>query len=206
VQRAGSPSWRITVDNGKALNAACYVRDAAGLPIDDDPSVPPRLLHVTVGEASPLAVDAAPAWRQWWQGLTSEPHIDPRAESHPSAGVRPSSPDFARLFDELLGAATTWSSDLARRHPAPNLAPFAPQADRQRRYELHRAVAEEVINDYAVTPDRVEARIELLWCGDPWAHQPSPGVLFCSLGTWSDDEEYRRVLRSTFESGLARRS
>ena len=65
-------------------------------------------------------------------------------------------------------------------------------------------MAEEVIRDYAVTPDRVTARVELIWSGELWAYQPSRGALFCSLATWVDESAYRSALRSTFERGLAR--
>jgi hypothetical protein len=203
VQRAGTSSWRIAVDNGKALNAACYVRDVGGVPLDHDLSVPPRLLHLSVGAPSPVAVEAAPAWRRWWASLAG-PRADLRSGSSPGTGERDASAALAVLLDRLQGEAAAWSSDLARRHPAPGLPPYAPVEDRQRRQELHRQVAEEVIRDYAVTPDRVSARVELIWSGEPWAHQPSRGALFCSIATWVDESAYRSALKSTFERGLVR--
>ncbi len=204
MQRAGTSSWRIAVDNGKALNAACYVRDVGGVPLDDDLSVPPRLMHLSVGAPSPEAVEAAPAWHRWWSSLASAPQADLRSGSSPGTGEGDASAALTLLLDRLQGEAAAWSSDLARRHPAPSLPPYAPVEDLQRRQELHRHVAEEVIRDYAVTPDRVTARVELIWSGELWAYQPSRGALFCSLATWVDESAYRSALRSTFERGLAR--
>jgi hypothetical protein len=216
MQRAGPGSWRITVDNGKALNAACYVRDVAGVPLDDDPSVPPRLMQLRVGAPSPVAIGAAPAWRRWWLALMSTPRIDLRRGSSPATRETERTQDaeeseggdasaaLTALLDQLQVDAATWSNDLAGFHPVPSLPPYAPVEDLQRRQELHRQVAEEVIRDYAVTADRVAAHVELIWSDEPWAHQPARGALVCSVATWTDERAYRSALTSTFERGLAR--
>jgi hypothetical protein len=204
VQRVGTSSWRIAVDNGKALNAACYVRDVGGVPLGDDGSVPPRLMHVSVGAPSPVALEAAAAWHRWWTSLASSPRVDLRSDSSPGTNQTDSGAALTVLLDQLQGEATAWSNDLARRHPAPGLPPYAPVEDLRRRQQLHRQVAEEVIRDYAVSPDRVTARVELIWSGEPWAHQPARGALFCSVATWVDEAAYRSALKSTFERGLAR--
>jgi len=204
VHGAGTSSWRIAVDYGNALNAACYVRDVGGVPLGDDLSVPPRLMHLSVGAPSPVALEAAPAWHRWWTSLASAPRADLRSGSSPGPEERDSSTALTLLLDQLQGEADAWSSDLARRHPAPSLPPYAPVEDLQRRQELHRQVAEEVIGDYAVTPDRVTARVELIWSGGPWTHQPSRGALLCSIATWMNEGAYRSALKATFERGLAR--
>jgi hypothetical protein len=204
MHRAGAASWRITVDVGKGLNAACYVRDAGGLPIGNDPSIPPRLMDVKLGDASPVAADAAPGWQRWWTELVSGARGVQRTGWSPSDEVLGASPAFAQIVGALFDESAKWSDGLARRHPAPHLAPFAPTEHQRRRYELDRAVAEEVIRDYAVTPERVQARIQLIWCAGSWAHQPWPGLLLCSLATWSDEDQFRPALKETFERGLAR--
>lgn len=204
MQRLGTPSWRIKVDNGRGLNAACYLRDVAGIVASDDPWVPPPLAGVEFGAPSSLAADAVLGWGQWWRELVARVglRLDGQSPQPPGDSVRAACPALGRIADDLFPTAARWASDPVRRRPPPSLPLLPPADDRRRRMDWNRTTAEQVIRDYAVSPDRVQAHIELLWSAEPWADQPAPGLLLCSIATWSDGDTYRAALKSTFENGL----
>jgi hypothetical protein len=63
-------------------------------------------------------------------------------------------------------------------------------------------VAERVIEDHHVSPERVNAAVIVLPVEGKWFNLAMPGILLCSQEFFFDDGHFARELQTTFESGL----
>jgi len=69
---------------------------------------------------------------------------------------------------------------------------------------LPKIVAESVIREKKVDPERVNAGVLLFSVIGKWSNLPAPGLLLCSDETYADEEQYAIALKKAFEAGLAR--
>jgi hypothetical protein len=69
-------------------------------------------------------------------------------------------------------------------------------------HAMVRDVAEEVIAEHGVSPDRVDATVHVLDVTGAWSYLARPGQVFCSLGVANDPVAGRALLREAFVSGL----
>jgi hypothetical protein len=76
MQVRGTGSWQFGHGTMGYLETALFVRDAAGLPVEPDPSVPPRLTGDVPDHSGVLApgdrIAAARQWLSWWHRLTRQ--------------------------------------------------------------------------------------------------------------------------------------
>jgi hypothetical protein len=63
-------------------------------------------------------------------------------------------------------------------------------------------VAERVIEERHVSPERVKAAVIVLEVEGKWCHLAAPGILLCSEELFFDDARFSQELKITFESGL----
>jgi hypothetical protein len=196
MQQSGVGSWSLRVDDGRTLNAACYIRDVSGMALVNDPSVPPRLFGVEVGSGPAFDTTSTSDWLRWWNDLLGQTGVSQPPTDWSSSGIARS-----WLTDDLWRTALHWAQEP---HPPElrHLPPRRPAKELRRRWELEQAVAREVINLRGVTPSMVKATVVLVRCMDEWSHQPGPGVLVCSIGTWNDDALLTSLLRETFDRGV----
>jgi hypothetical protein len=69
---------------------------------------------------------------------------------------------------------------------------------------LQKIVAESVIREKKVAPERVKASVLLLSVEGKWSYFPEPGLLLCSEETYEDEDLYAIELQKAFEAGLTR--
>jgi hypothetical protein len=65
-------------------------------------------------------------------------------------------------------------------------------------------VAESVIREKKVAPERVKASVLFLSVKGKWSYFPEPGLLLCSEETYEDEDLYANELKKAFEFGLER--
>ena len=70
----------------------------------------------------------------------------------------------------------------------------------------YKAVAEAVIDEYQVSPNRVKAGVIILGVTGTWSCIPEPGVLLCSEEAFADNYLFTAELKKAFETGLNRTS
>jgi hypothetical protein len=192
-----------------------YVRDAFGLePVGAD--VPPSLdgviqvneLNTDLSDRRDLSL----AWLTWWRRLIDVTvatqsgdgrgamQRDELRRAHVSARQSVFDPfeDFESLkdFPSLRSAAQqTWRQgvDWTDAHVAKVLRPGS---------SIPKNVAELVIQEHHVSPERVRAAVLVLAVEGRWSHITNPGILLCSQEAFFDDALFATELKKTFESGL----
>jgi hypothetical protein len=216
VRRSGSPSWSLSVSDEGSLDQALFVRDALGLDTADDPLAPPALASRPPDYSDLLdgqsRAEVALAWAAWWRAALAfearwrrtQPGPDlktwVRAREEDRARAVGAPPDFAPLAGSMaLQRAVAALHDEARRWPGGSDRQIDPGSN----YELTRAVADETIARYGVSPDRVNGIVFVLGVSGVWWRLVQPGVVVCSVAALKDPGTTAELLREAFESGLA---
>ena len=186
-----------------------YVRDVFGLePVSAE--VPPSLDDVVrnpdLEMSSSDRNDLSLAWLFWWRRLihaTGANHLGSQ-DGDQMARIMARRPIFDQ-FDEFesladfptlrSAAQRTWKQGIewTNIHAAKTL---------RRDWALSKNVAELVMQEHHVPPERVRAAVLVLAVKGEWSCVSDPGVLLCSEETFFDDAHFAAELKRTFESGL----
>jgi hypothetical protein len=210
MQLDGSPSWRLSLDDPEDAHTALFVRDAVGLVPPPSPEVPPKLAAEIPGHAAVLTnaerTEAGEQWLEWWRSLVAHqitPHPSPASAEYLDAyQLVMDPPDYESLagFPALrtaaiatLGATRRWWHT-TRRKAGPRLAVSAPVSD----------IAQEVIAEYGVSPDQLDAAVIVLAVTGAWSYVAGPGAVFCSTSMLNDPKNSRALLREAFVTSLDR--
>jgi hypothetical protein len=215
MRLAGSKSWRVSISNDQAPHVCLYVRDAFDL-VPVGPDVPPKLKDLTRATENELTPaekgDLSSAWLHWWRRLTRVVGAAQLGQGHESMSrneyreariaARQSVMDpfegFASLtsYPSLQRAAQqTWKDAVAWTN-------IHTTESSRHGSQIPRTVAERVIEENEVSPERVNASVVVLSVQGQWAHLTAPGMLLCSKETFFDDSLFAIELQRAFESGL----
>lgn len=219
MRRLGSPSWRLSVHaESSAIGFALFLRDCLDLPIPPSPDAPPRDERIArrVAQLPETArQEAGPQWLVWWRRLVETEFrvhapipfdVDPNALARERIGERQKVYD-PPTFDALTASPALRTAALAVFDGPPGPTPFA-EADRHRgagrqfAWELTRDVAEALVLEHGVSPDRIDAAVLLIDVPGLWHHIPRPGAAVCTSGTAADPAAAESLLRAVFTSGL----
>lgn len=217
MREAGSESWSVTVGGEQMEHAVLYVRDAYQLTPPTSPDNPPALAEEVMAPAISLngreLADASVAWLEWWRRVVrfdcaTRSTSSNRATRDPEqrqAQVRARDTVFDPPTFESLGASSALQL-AAQRIDRDALGWWNRErafAGRPPDGQDSKAVAEEVIDTYQVSPSRVHATIVVLSVAREWSLFPAPGVAMCSASVIADSSLYVPLLRRAFESGLS---
>ena len=221
--RAGAESWRGGIDtNPRLVLVALYVRDACGLGVVDDPSVPPRLLGEIVDHTGDLTPEirrlAGEQWLSWWSAIvTFEGAQQLGTLQLPGDGIERAEalsavheslldwPDLDVFSDQpaLREAVRTSYEDASQWHSEHSReAADARRTDSELGYEGFGSIAEALVDRLRVTPGRLRAGVLVVGVEGDWSGLVVPGVLCCSESTVADSERFRALVEETFISGL----
>lgn len=221
--RAGAESWRGVIDtNPRLVHEALYVRDACGLGVVDDPSVPPRLLGEVVDHTSDLTLEtrqsAGKQWLSWWHSMiVFEGAQQLGTLQLPGAGIERHEA-LAAVYESLLD----WPEfDVLADQPALREAVRASYEDAsrwqsERSHEEARArrtrgefghgafrpIAEALVERLGVQPGRLRAGVLVIGVEGEWSSLVVPGVLCCSESIVADPEQFPALVEKAFVSGL----
>lgn len=222
MQRSGSPSWRLSVnDSPQAISFALFVREALDLPVPSSPDTPPLRVagksHLEVGLSAAGRREAGEQWPAWWRRL-----VDVEFRTHkpmPPDGDMPTlmrerMADRQRVFDppafpELsdspalqTAVLATFGEEFARRRAAGK----GEQRRGERGFDwaLIRDVADALLAEYAISPDRLDASVLMIDVPGHWYRIPQPGNAICSFELAADASAARSLIRAAFVSGLER--
>ena len=77
-------------------------------------------------------------------------------------------------------------------------------ANRMSTWTSRKLVAEAIIEEYQVSPSRVNAGVVVLEVSGRWSRIQEPGLLLCSGETFADNDQFLLELKKAFETGLRR--
>lgn len=217
MRRAGSNSWRLSTSNDQAADFCLYVRDAFGLD-PRGPDIPPPL----TGGVPPIELDnmtadrrdLALAWHMWWRRL-----VRVVGAAQLGRGLGSLSRDDYRqvhfearqsVWDPLEGFNSLSEYPVLRsavRQCWPQGYEWSKthgssRSSTKRSSPIPKMVAERVIEERHVSPERVKAAVIVLDVKGKWFHLAAPGILLCSDEFLFDDAQFAQELKTTFESGL----
>lgn len=223
MQRAGEPSWRLSVADGHDLDLLLWFRDALGLVVLGD-DVPPRAVPRPPDRSGLLADDervaASGRWAAWWraalafagEGQVAEPPagegpflswVRERAVVHEAIGAPPG---FAALGDvPALRDAVVRLFPEAWRDLSAREAARAGELPRRATAGDHRglaALADDVARAHGVGIGAVRGAVLVVAVEGPWWRLVGPGVVACSPDDGDDAALAAVVVRAAFESGL----
>lgn len=220
MQRVGSPSWRLSVNESpQTISVALFVREALDLPVPSSPDTPPRRVagkaYREVDLSAAERQEAGEQWLAWWRELVDVEFLLHEAippDSDMPTLARDRMEHRQRVFDPPTFAAlsespalrtavlTTFEEELARRKEA------GPGARGERGFDwaLIRDVADTLIAEYAINPDRLDASLLMIDVPGRWYRIPRPGTAVCSVELTTDAHAAKGVLREAFISGLER--
>lgn len=226
MQKIGRPSWRASIDSDATLlHRALFIRDSCKLSVPPDSANPPRLIGEIADHSKDLSValrtDAGVEWLSWWHDVVRcevREKTPPSPVSQGNAQERARSHHAARLalFDwpELSALQSTPALEQAARVSGDdalrfrNAAKLAVLEQLERREpprpisaDLH-PIADSLVERLAVSPDRLNATIEVLGVAGDWSYQPFPGALLCSMSVAQDAEMIAPLIEATFVSGI----
>ena len=215
MRTAGSKSWRVSVDHqDQVLHVALCIRDHYQLNIVQD-DVPPRLnWKVPIGK---IPVDLQHSeelpdqWLWWWRQLVrasslrqlgsdlsgSDEFRDLKDSNETAQYFDPfedfqslnSQPQLKHLATESWRRAIEWSKPLYQNSRVPTRAAV-------------KEVAESVLAERQVLPERINAGVIILAVNGVWSTIFHPGVLLCSTSTYANDSLFAVELKKTIESSL----
>jgi hypothetical protein len=67
---------------------------------------------------------------------------------------------------------------------------------------LAMSIADSIIRDKKVSPERVRAAVLLFSVVGKWSNLPEPGLLLCADETYEDESLFATELKLAFESGI----
>ena|ERR1017187_1472877 len=215
MRTSGSSSWRLAIDSGEAAHIVLYVRDACRL-TPSGPDVPPPLL----GGVQVLELNLSPAdqsevsqdWLKWWRRLI---HVEGQIQLGHKFGASRSEDWIRALADARLSVFDPFQ-DFPSLEESPLLKDAAMKTWRQgmkwsELYQSRRirhgsplpmSVADSIIRDKQVSPERVRAAILLFTVIGKWSNLPEPGLLLCADETYADESLFATELQLAFESGI----
>ncbi len=215
MRRSGSSSWRLALDRGQSAHIVLYVRDACGLtPVG--PDVPPPLLgevqvldlNLSPDDQSKMALD----WLDWWRRLI---HIEGQISLGHMFGVERND-DLITALGGARNSVFDPFEDFQSLEESPLLRDAAMKTWKQgvQWCQLHQSrqirhsstlplsVADSVILDMRVSPERVRAAVLIFSVIGEWSYISEPGVLLCADQTYEDESLFAAKLRLAFESGI----
>jgi hypothetical protein len=221
MRRAGSKSWRLSTSNDQAADFCLYVRDAFSLDLRGSDIPPPLSGGVQPIELDSMTADQrdlALAWHMWWRrlvrvvgaaqlgrGLSSLSSDDYR-QAHLEARQSVMDPldGFKSLseYPALRSAAQrSWPQgyEWSKTHGSSRFG----RSSTGHGSPTRKMVAERVIEERHVSPERVNAAVIVLEVEGKWFHLAAPGILLCSEEFFFDDARFAQELKTTFESGLS---
>ena len=214
---SGSSSWRLALNSAQSTHIALYVREASQLtPTGTD--VPPRLL----GEVQVLELSLSPGdqseisqdWLRWWRRLV---HIEGQIQLGRNFGALRSE-DLINTLGSARNSVFDPFEGFQSLKETPLLRDVAMKTWRQgvewchlhqlgqirHAPEFPKSVADSVIRDKQVSPERVRAAVLLFGVIGKWSTLSEPGVLLCAEETYADESLFATELRLAFESGSER--
>lgn len=212
VRTAGSASWRVAIEDDQTTHAVLYVRDACRL-TPEDPMVPPRLVGEVPDLSSALTdsdrTQASVSWLDWWgrvvrfEGVSQLGGFSTQRDVVRERGAVFDPPDFQTLsrWPSLQSITRMTCEQALRWHKRSH----TPSAQDRKRWQVMKAVVDEVCTDFQVDPSRLNAAVISLTVQGTWWHHPRLGVLLCSQGVLDDEELFAPLLRDAFTQGLAPR-
>ena len=184
------------------------------------PDTPPRRsagkAHSEVNLSAPERQEAGEQWLAWWCRLVD---VDFRTHAPmPTEGDMPAlirarmaeqdgvfdPPTFSALSDSpaLQTAALAAYEDFNRQDDTRDH--LNPHVNRGFDAALTRDVADALIAELGISPDRLDASVLTIDVPGRWFHIPGPGTAVCSLELATDTQAAERLLRTVFASGLER--
>lgn len=214
MHRAGSPSWRLSVnDSPQTTSFALFVREALDLPVPPSPDTPPRRgsgkAYCEVDLSAAERQLAGEQWLAWWRRLVEvdfRTHAPMPTEGDAHALIRARVAEREQVFDPPTFAALSDSPAL-RTAAIAAFKDFTRQSPRGRRgfdATLTRDVADALIAELDISPDRLDASVLTIDVPGNWYRIPRPGTAICSLDLATDAQAAQRLLRAVFVSGLER--
>ncbi len=209
MKSVDSKSWILSTANDQAVHVWLYVRDVFRLEAISA-EVPPSLddidLVPDVEMSSSERNDLSLAWLLWWRRLihaTGANHLGSQ-DGDQLARIVTRRPifDWFDGFESLAdfptlrsAAQRTWKQGIewTNAHAAKTL---------RRDWAIPKNVAELVMQEHQVPPERVRAAVLVMAVKGEWSFISDPGVLLCSEETFFDDALFAVELKRTFESGL----
>jgi hypothetical protein len=223
----GSDSWRFGHGNMGYLETALFVRDAAGLPVEQGPGVPPRLtgdIPDCPGLVTPGDRDAAARqWAVWWYRLVRQTAIEwqRRSAMASSAGdqtqdrlaaIRAQAAGRDEVFDppefrslaglpllQSAGISTLTAARIWSRGPAARQA----EGGGNFAWPVVRDLAENTAAELGVPVGAIDGYAYVLPVEGQWSYLAGPGCALCSAELARDPDAAAHRLRDIFRSGLA---
>ncbi len=218
---AGSKSWRLSTSSDQAADFCLYVRDALSLDVSGS-DIPPPLS----GGVQPIELDImtsdhrdlALAWQMWWRRLVrviGATQLGRGLGSFSRDGYRQAHFEARQSVWDPLEGFKSLSEYPVLRSAAQRSWPQGYEWSKTRgssrfrpssaghRSPTPKMVAEQVIEERHVSPDRVSAAVIVLEVNGRWFHLAAPGLLLCSEEFFFDDASFAQELKTTFESGLS---
>ena len=215
MRTSGPSSWRLALDSDQAAHIVLYIRDACRL-IPSGPDVPPPLrgdvhsLELNLQRADKSA--ASQEWLEWWRRLI---HVEGQIQLGHKFGASGSEERIRALGDARSSVFDPFENFLSLEE-SPLLRDIAIKTWRQgvTWFESHHSqrigngsllpesVADSVIRDTGVSPERVRAAVLLFSVIGKWSYLSEPGLLLCSDEAYTDDSLFATKLKLAFESGI----
>ena len=205
----------MSLDRGSVAHIILYVRDACRL-TPSGPDVPPPL----IGEVQVLELNLSPAkhsevsqaWLEWWRRYI---HVQGQIELGHNFGASRSADRIhaignaiSSVFDPFEGFESLEDSPLLKDAAVKTWRQgaewFELYGTRRNRHglTLPLTVAESVIRDKRVSPERVRAAVLIFGVIGKWSNLLEPGLLLCTEETYADESLFATELKRTFESGI----
>ncbi len=171
------------------------------------PSVPPPLIGLPENHSSlsnDVRVEAGREWLDWWERVLL---FETRNTRSSVSALRGKGLLGRRdIFDwpELRALASwpsLWRAAVETGGAARTFRPATPPGTRSLAVDV-RAVAEGLIEQLEVSPDRLRAGVVVLGVEGSWWYSPSPGALVCSIAVSQDGAQMASLLRSVLQAGL----
>lgn len=205
----------MSLDRGQAAHIILYIRDACQLSVSGL-DVPPPLrgdVHLRHLNLSPDEhEETSRAWLEWWHRFIlaeGEVQLGHRfGASGDEVRIRSIGESRTFAFDPGEGFASLADSPLLRGAAMKSWRDGADWFGLQESQRIRHGsmipltVAESVIRDKQVSPERVRAAVLIFGALGQWSHLFAPGLLLCSDETYVDESLFAAELRRAFESGI----
>lgn len=224
MEVSGGRSWRASIGAGTPpAHQALFIRDSCKLAVPWDAANPPRLIGEVADHSAELPdaslTDTGSEWLSWWHDVVGyDVRENPAPRTRHEAQEQSLAEHVAHqaLFDwpalsalqsrpALQRAAQVSGGDARRVRHAAKLAVTQQLENRQVPRPIAvdpRPIAEALIERLAISPDRLNAVIEVLGVAGDWSYQPAPCVLLCSMAVAQDAGKIAPLIEATFLSAV----